>query len=85
MNISVEISMYPLNVDYETYILGFLENLNQYHEIEVRTNGMSTQVFGLYDQVMTILQKEIKISFEQKVPVSMVMKVLNLDASGFGR
>ena len=83
MKISVEMSMYPLHIDYEVYILEFLENLNKYSDVEVRTNGMSTQLFGEYDYLMDVLKKEIKAAFEQKVSISMVMKILNLDASGF--
>ena len=66
MKLSVEISKYPLSeADFVTAIKDFIERLNQYEGIKVTTNVMSTQVFGDYDQVMTILTQELKISFEQ--------------------
>ena len=52
MNTSVEISYYPLNVEYIPPIKSFIDRLNSYKEISVQTNGMSTQVFGQYFDVM---------------------------------
>ena len=56
MQLSVEISKYPLADDYITPIKGFIEQLNQYPDIQVITNTMSTQLFGDYDSVMQALQ-----------------------------
>ena len=76
MNTSVEISYYPLNVEYIPPIKNFIDRLNHHNEIEVQTNGMSTQVFGKYSQVMRILTDEIEKSFE--LPHSVfVIKILN--------
>jgi uncharacterized protein YqgV (UPF0045/DUF77 family) len=76
MKTSVDISYYPLHDEYVVPILDFIKRLNQYKEIVVETNGMSTQVFGEYDDVMTALISEIKKSFE--VPHSVfVLKVVN--------
>lgn len=79
MQASVEISMYPLDKEYGNVILDFIKRLNQYPNLKVQTNSMSTQVFGNYDELMTTLQKEIKVSFEQEQAVVMVMKVINMD------
>jgi len=38
MNISVEISMYPLTTNYESPILQFIEKVNQHPDIKVMTN-----------------------------------------------
>ena len=66
MEISVEISKYPLTeVDYVAAIKDFIDRINQYSEIKVRTNVMSTQLFGNYHLVMSALTKELKVSFEQ--------------------
>lgn len=78
MKASVEISMYPLNKDYETSILDFIKRMNAYPDLKVETNKLSTQVFGDYDQIMAALSKEMKTSFEQDSTVIMVMKVLNV-------
>jgi len=78
MNASVEISYYPLNVEYIPPIKGFIERMNGYEELRVRTNGMSTQVFGQYADVMKALTTEIEKSFE--LPHSVfVMKIINAD------
>jgi uncharacterized protein YqgV (UPF0045/DUF77 family) len=45
--------------------------------ITVKTNATSTHIVGDYDEVMTILQKEIKTSFEKYGKAIFVVKVLN--------
>lgn len=78
MNTSVEISYYPLNVEYIPPIKGFIERLNNYKQLNVKTNGMSTQVFGDYREVMNALSIEIEKSFE--LPHSVfVLKIINAD------
>ena len=78
MNTSVEISYYPLNVEYIPPIKDFIERLNGHKEIKVQTSGMSTQVFGKYVDVMRILTNEIQKSFE--LPHSVfVLKIINAD------
>lgn len=79
MKASLEISMYPLDKDYERPILDFIERLNGHPELSVRTNTMSTQVFGDYDVLMAAVTQEMKRSFEQEPSVVMVMKVINSD------
>jgi uncharacterized protein YqgV (UPF0045/DUF77 family) len=78
MKTSVEISYYPLNNEYIPPIKDFIDRLNRYDQLIVKTNGMSTQVFGEYFEVMNILTNEIHKSFE--LPHSVfVMKVINAD------
>lgn len=79
MNISVEISYYPLHgEDFIEPIKAFIDRLKMHPEIEAQTNGMSTQVFGEYEDVMKILKEEINVSFENPYSV-FVMKVVNAD------
>ncbi|MEA3479557.1 MAG: YkoF family thiamine/hydroxymethylpyrimidine-binding protein [Bacteroidota bacterium] len=78
MNTSVEISYYPLNQEYVPPIREFIDRLNQDKRLVVRTNGMSSQIFGKYDDVMEVLCKEIKDSFSNPHSV-FVMKVINAD------
>ena len=78
MNTSIEISYYPLNVEYIPPIKGFIERMNSYDNLRVKTSGMSTQIFGEYDELMQALTREIKKSFE--LPHSVfVMKIINAD------
>ena len=77
MKCSVEISMYPLDVNYIEAITLFIKNLKKHPFISLETNGMSTQVFGDYDNVMKALQKEMKTSFLLEQKVVFTIKVVN--------
>jgi len=77
MKCSVEISMYPLDVNYIEPITFFIKRLKRYPFISLETNGMSTQVFGDYDNVMTAIQKEMKNSFLLQPKVVFNIKVVN--------
>lgn len=78
MKTSVEISYYPLNVEYIPPIKNFIERLNSHEELYVKTNGMSTQVFGEFKPLMNILTDEIEKSFE--LPHSVfILKIINAD------
>ena len=77
MKCSVEISMYPLDVNYIEPITFFIKRLKRHPFISLETNGMSTQVFGNYDNVITAIQKEMKNSFLHQQKVVFNMKVVN--------
>ena len=78
MNISVEISYYPLKDEFIPPIKDFISRLNEHNNITVKTSGMSTQVFGKYFEVMEILTNEIHKSFE--LPHSVfILKMVNTD------
>lgn len=86
MQLSVEISMYPLRDEFLPAIGDFIEQLNTEQQVEVKTNSMSTQLFGEYDQVMALLQAAIKRSFERYNKVVFATKFLHGDtrlASGY--
>lgn len=78
MNISVDISYYPLHDEFIPPIKDFIQRLNKNKKLIVKTNGMSTQVFGEYEVVMQTLTKEMKASFE--LPHSVfILKIVNAD------
>ena len=70
MNCSLEISMYPLEKKYKHQIIHFIKKLRNYKNIEVISNGMSTQVFGDYDNVTTIVNKEKKFGRNEMVEIT---------------
>ena len=78
MNISVEISYYPLDQEYVPPIRAFIDRLHKHEGLTVQTNGMSTQVFGKYDDVFDALRQEVATSFENPHSV-FVMKIINAD------
>jgi uncharacterized protein YqgV (UPF0045/DUF77 family) len=81
MKLSVEISKYPLNQDYIPFIQDFIDRLNAHEGLKVITNTMSTQVFGDYDLVMSVLNQEIKKSYETFGKAIFVCKFINGDLS----
>jgi len=79
MKCSVEISMYPLKKEFKEPIIEFIKNLRKYSEIIVKTNGISTQIFGDYDNISQALNKEIKSSFKKNKSIVFNMKIINSD------
>jgi len=78
MKTSVEISYYPLNKEFIPPIKDFIDRINTYPGLVVRTNTMATQIFGEYRDVMNAITNEIEKSFENPHSV-FVMKVINAD------
>ena len=76
MNISVELTLSPLQDDFETPIIQFIKKLRT-SGLTVLENPLSTQVFGDYDNVMTAIQQEMKNSFLLQQKVVFNMKVVN--------
>lgn len=77
MKTTIEISNYPLNADYIPPIQDFIDRINTHANITVKVNATSTHIVGEIDEVMPILQREIKTSFEKYGKMIFVMKVLN--------
>jgi uncharacterized protein YqgV (UPF0045/DUF77 family) len=76
MRSAVEISMYPLTADYRPLIEAFIDRLNTYSELLVRTNALSTQIWGPLDRVMAILAAEIERSATGAPQSVFVVKIL---------
>jgi uncharacterized protein YqgV (UPF0045/DUF77 family) len=76
MNLTAEISMYPLHQEYEPIILEFIANLRTNTDIDVVTNAMSTQVRGPYQRVWEILQQATRRSFEAHGKAVFVVKFI---------
>jgi uncharacterized protein YqgV (UPF0045/DUF77 family) len=76
MRAAVEISMYPLAGDYRPLIQAFIDRLNTHAELQVRTNALSTQIWGPLDRIMAILAEEMRRSAADGPQPVFVMKVL---------
>lgn len=76
MQSAVEISMYPLTDEYLAPIQAFIDRLNTHAGLIVRTNRMSTQVWGELDRVMSVLTTEMELSAQAGPQLIFVMKVL---------
>lgn len=81
LQISVEVSMYPLTENYIPPIDNFLSQLHLVEGLKVQTNNMSTQIFGPSDLVFTTVHNLVYDAYKGGNQYSFVMKVLNGDVS----
>jgi uncharacterized protein YqgV (UPF0045/DUF77 family) len=72
MNLAADISLYPLRNDYIPPIDAIIARFEEYPDIEVRRNALSTQLFGDYDTVMEILRIEAARAFRETKAVLVV-------------
>ena len=82
MKISVELTLTPLQDDFETPIIHFIKKLRA-SGLTVLENPLSTQVYGDYDTVMNLLQAEIKGAFMDLDNVVLGMKIVKSDRSDY--
>lgn len=79
MNLTAEISMYPLHQEYEPIILDFIANLRTNTDVDVVTNTMSTQIRGPYQRIWDVLQQATRKSFEVHGKAVFVVKFIGGD------
>ena len=82
MKISVELTLTPLQDDFEPAIINFIKKMRS-SGLTVKENPLSTQVYGDYDEVMSLLQKEIKNAFEMIDRGLLYMKIVKSDRSDY--
>jgi len=82
MEISVDLTLSPLQNTYEQQIVNFIKNLRA-SGLTVKENPLSTQVYGDFDQVMTILHKEIKKAFQVMDQGLIHIKMVKTDRSDY--
>lgn len=82
MNISVELTFSPLQDDFEEHIISFIKKLRA-SGLTILENPLSTQVYGSYDEVMQLLQLEIKEAFELMDKGLLFMKIVKSDRSEY--
>jgi|TARA_B110000977_G_scaffold186437_1_gene252405 uncharacterized protein YqgV (UPF0045/DUF77 family) len=81
MDVSVEVSMYPLKDEYIPAIQSFIDRVNTYPELHVLTNTMSTQLFGEFDFLMDVMRDEMRRSYETFGRAIFVCKFIQGDLS----
>ena len=82
MKVAVDISLYPLDADFIPPIKDVIERLNEYPDLEVVTNPMSTQLRGDYADVMAALTAEIGTTFEKIPKAVFAIRILNNPVAG---
>lgn len=76
MEITVEIGYYPLMDDYEKPVESFLEKLAENKKITLDSGTMSSLLTGSYEDVMELLNKQLK-PFLEKYPSVFTLKISN--------
>ena len=84
MKISVELTLTPLQDNFEAPIIQFIQQLRT-SGFTVLENPLSTQIYGDYDELMPYLTKEIKTVFEKEEHVLLHMKIVKSDRSNYER
>lgn len=82
MDISVELTLTPIQDNYEPAIKNFIKKLRA-SGLTIKENPLSTQVYGDYDKVMKILNTEIKTAFEAIDRGLMYVKIVKTDRSDY--
>ncbi|MFO7745163.1 MAG: thiamine-binding protein [Psychroflexus sp.] len=82
MKISVELTLTPIQDDYEPIIINFIKAMRK-SGLTVLENPLSTQVYGEYEKVMQILQEEVQIAFEAMDRGLLHMKIVKSDRSDY--
>ena len=82
MEISVDISMYPLQKEFEAPILAFISELEKEGTVEVVRNELSTQIHGDYKTIMALLEKEMFSVFTEIPDSIFVLKFVGNNRQG---
>ena len=82
MKISVELTLTPLHDDFEPIIINFIKQLRA-SGLKIIETPLSTQIYGDYDKVMTLLTDEIKEAMELMEHGLLWMKIVKSDLSDY--
>ncbi|WP_281980614.1 hypothetical protein [Tenacibaculum mesophilum] len=82
MKISVELTLSPLQNEFEEPIINFIKKLRA-SGLTVLENPLSTQVYGDYDTVMRLVTAELKNAFELIDNGLLFMKIVKTDRSDY--
>ncbi|NQX78115.1 thiamine-binding protein [Gilvibacter sp.] len=82
MNVSVELTLSPLQDEFEAPIIAFIKTLRA-SGLTVLENPLSTQVYGPYDEVMELLNGAIKDAFIDLNQVVLYLKMVKTDRSDY--
>jgi len=76
MEVTAEISMYPLQKEYIPAIDALIEKLNSFDNVRVQTFATATILLGEYVTVMAALEQTIAWSYESYGSSVFVMKII---------
>lgn len=76
MQVSIEISLFPLTEGYLAEVNAFLRLIHA-GNLKAVTNGMSTQIFGEFDEVMALLTDALRPFMNGETKFAVSLKMLN--------
>tara|TARA_B110000503_G_scaffold74887_1_gene115659 strand:+ start:364 stop:624 length:261 start_codon:yes stop_codon:yes gene_type:complete len=82
MNVSIEITLMPLQDQYEAPIKEFIKCLRT-SDFKVLENPLSTQIYGAYAPLMIFLTEAIEASFNGLDAGMINLKIVKSDRSGY--
>ena len=82
MNISIEITLMPLNDNYKDVIKEFILSIRN-SEFKILENPLSTQIYGDYDKLIDFLKAKIKDVFSKNEGIMVNLKIVNGDRSNY--
>ncbi|WP_297691850.1 thiamine-binding protein [uncultured Eudoraea sp.] len=82
MDISVELTLTPLQDNYEELIKKFIKKIRD-SGFTISENPLSTQIYGDYDDIMEWLNTEIKLALELVENGLMYIKIVKSDRSNY--
>jgi uncharacterized protein YqgV (UPF0045/DUF77 family) len=82
MKISVELTLTPLQDDYESIIKDFIKSLRN-SNLKIIETPLSTQVYGDYEKVMNSISDQIYKTFLNSESIIMNMKIIKSDRSDY--
>tara|TARA_B100001093_G_C26618982_1_gene923696 strand:+ start:726 stop:986 length:261 start_codon:yes stop_codon:yes gene_type:complete len=82
MKTSIEITLMPLNNDYQEIIKEFIVSLRN-EDFKIIENPLSTQIYGDFDKMMNSLIFRIKKYFSIHEGIIINLKIVNGDRSNY--
>jgi len=82
MNVSVELTLSPLQTNFEPIVIDFIKALRS-SGLTIKENPLSTQVYGSYDEVMTVLNQEMEAALEAIEHGLIYLKIVKSDRSNY--
>ena len=79
MNITAEMSLYPLKDGPVPEIIEFIRELRSCDDIEIVSNQLSTQLRGEFDAVTSAINRCMRQAMAAPNTVVLVVKYLNVD------
>ncbi|MCK5781336.1 MAG: hypothetical protein KAH10_01995 [Flavobacteriales bacterium] len=79
MQVSVDISLYPLKEEFKAPIKDFINKIDKHGGFKVKRNNMSTSIFGDYKEIMHWLTDNMELTLMDDENAIFVIKVVGGD------